>query len=913
MRWLEKFRMRIKMLFRRNQAAQRLDDELRFHIERQTAENIAAGMSPAEARSAALRSFGNPALLRDQAHDTWAWLWLERLLRDLRYAFRQLRKSPGFTIAAVGMLALGLGAPAAMYTVVDRVLLRPLPYDHPNQLVKIQESGTKGPIEWGAPYLDLRQWAENSRAFRQIAFYGSDNLKAVSYLQSNTGVTHITAPMVSANLWDTLGVQPVLGRGFKPGTDWGSASAGDENSIILSDAVWRVAYGSDPHILGKTVQLDGVSHTIIGVMPRGFTFPYAGAAPPLPLIWRPRVIANSEKVRTQNANDLPMYQAVARLAPGVSLSAAQAELSTIQGRIAQQYALPYQREQVSSIVLTRYGDTLVKDDVKKSLFALLCASGVLWLIACVNVAGLMLARASSRQREIAVRGALGASRWQIVRQLLIEGLVLSVLASLAGLALAQFTLQLFAHALVTQFGIHEKLTASLSVLAALVGLTVLTALFSSLWPAVGAARTAIEPALRQGSAQSGSGRVQHRLRAILVVAQIAMSLTLLAACGLLLRTLYTLRHVPLGFRTDHIVVANMTIPAYKYAGRNILTDLYQPLLDRAQHMPGVQSAALMTEVPLGKTFNMIYTFRAEGNSAADVRQREMKSQFRAVSPSMQQVFGFSMARGRFFNAGDTPNTPAVVVVNRAFVKAFTGQDDPGKILGTPLVSYGKNRRATVIGVLDDERQVSLAEQSQPEIEVCLPQITPDSGLYKATEGIAMDLAVRTARSSASIIPDLRQLLRTASPELANSNIATMDQIVEDSYGSQQLATRLLEIFGGCALLLCVTGIYGLLAYLVNQRTRELGLRMALGAERGQIMALVLRQAGWMLVAGSVLGLVLTYFSSLLLRTFLYGVQPHDPWTMAAVTLVLLVCGLASAWLPARRAAAIDPMQALRTE
>jgi predicted permease len=897
------------MLFGRGRAAARLDDELRFHIERQTAENLAAGMSAEEAHYAALRSFGNPALVREQAHATWAWNCPERFLRDLQYAFRQLRKSPGFTIATVAMLALGLGAPAAMYTVVDRVLLRPLPYDHPQQIVKILESGSKGPIEWGAPYLDLRQWADASRSLRQIAFYGSDNLKALSFLENNAGVTQVSAPLVSANLWNTLGVQPVLGRGFKPGTDWASASAEDENSILLSDTVWRAAYGSDPHILGKTVKLDGVSRTIIGVMPRGFTFPYAGTTP---LVWRPSVIGDTEKVRA--AHGMPSYEAVARLAPGVSLTAAQVELGGIQNRVAQQYNLQFQREQVSTIVLERYGDTLVKDNVKKSLLALLGASAVLWLIACVNVAGLMLARASARQREIAVRGALGASRWQIVRQLLTEGLVLSLLASIAGLALALLTLRLFAHALVLQFGVHEKLMPSLSVLAALVALTVLSALFSSLWPAIGAARASLEPALRQGSPQSGAGRVQHRMRAVLVIAEIAMSLTLLAACGLLLRTLYVLRHVPIGFRTDHIVVANMTIPGYKFAGRNILTDLYQPLLERAEHLPGVQGAALMTEVPLGKTFSMIYSFAADGNSAADVRQREIRAQFRAVSPEMQLVFAFRMLRGRFFNATDTPNSPPVVVVNRAFVKAYTGEDsDPEKFIGTPLVNYGKNRKATVIGILDDEHQVSLAQQSQPEIEVCLPQITPDSGLYKATEGVAMDLAVRSERSPSSITPDLRQLLRSASPEFADTNFTTMDQIVEDSYGSQQLATRLLEIFGGCALLLSVSGIYGLLAYLVNQRTRELGLRMALGAQRGQVMALVLRQAGWMLLAGSALGLALTWFSSLLLGMFLYGVRPHDPWTMAAVTLVLLACGLASAWLPARRAASVDLMQALRTE
>jgi predicted permease len=909
MRWLAQVRMKIAMLFGRGKAAGRLDDELQFHIERQIAENVAAGMSAEEARYAALRAFGNVALVRDETHETWAWVWLERFLRDLRYALRQLRKAPGYTCTVIGMLALGLGATAAMYTVVDRVLLRPLPYDHPWQLVKIQESGKKRTVNWGAPYLDLREWAERSHSLKEIGYFSTSGLARVSFLEDNAGATQVDSPQISSNLFATLGVQTALGRGFKAGSDWGSVSAEDAHSLILSDTVWRTAYGSDSKILGRTVKMSGDSYIVVGVMPRGFTFPFGGARP---VVWRPILIGDADKVRAAHA--VTSYEAVARLKLGTSLNAAQAELRGIQPGVAAEYTEPYQRELVSSIELQTYGDSLVKDNVRKSLLALFGASGVLWLIACLNVTSLMLARSAARQREIAVRGALGASRWQIVQQLLAEGLVLSVLGSLLGLALGTLTLQLFAHALTTQFSVHQKMTPSLSVIAALAGLTVLSALFSSLLPAVGAARASIEPALRQGSAQSGAGRGQHRLRAVLVITEIAMSLTLLAGCGLLLRSIYALKHVPLGFRTDHVIVANMTIPAYKFAGRNMTTEFYEPLLERVQHVPGVQSASLMTEVPLGKTFSMIFTFSSDGNSAADVRHRELQSQFRAVSPEMQKVFGFRMLKGRFFNEGDTPGSQPVVVVNRAFEKAWTGEnDDAGKILGTTLLSYGKDRKATVVGVLDDERQVSVAEQSKPEIEACLPQITPDSMFYKSAEGMAMDLAVRTERSPSSVMPELRQLLRNASPELGNSTFTTMDQIVEDSYGSQQLATRLLEIFGGCALLLCVSGIYGLLAYLVNQRTRELGLRMALGAQRGQVMGLVLRQAGWMLVVGSAVGLVLAYFSSLLLGMFLYGVKPHDPWTMAAVTVVLLGCGLASAWLPARRAAAVDLMQALRTE
>jgi predicted permease len=672
--------------------------------------------------------------------------------------------------------------------------------------------------------------------------------------------------------------------------------------MILSDTVWRTVYGSDSNILGKAIKLNGESYTVVGVMPRGFTFPFGGANP---VVWTPIVLADA---------DAGTYAAIARLKSEVTLESAEAELKEIQAEVSKAYTDPYKREEVTSIQVQRYGDSLVGRDVSNGLLALFGAAVVLWLIACVNVTSLLLARSTARQREIAVRGALGASRGQIVLQLLIEGLVLSGIASLLGLGLAVLTVRLFEHALTTQFNIHATLTPNASVILILLGLTLVSALLASIWPAIGAARASIEPSLRQGSAQGGTGRAQHRTRALLVVSEIAMSLTLLVGCGLLLRTIYVLRHVPLGFRTDHVIVANMTIPSFKFAGRDIRTELYQPLLERVQHLPGVQSASLMTEVPLGKTFQMVFTFAVEGNAAADIRQRDLSAQFRAVGPEMQRVFGFRMAEGRFFNEQDTTSSQPVVVVNRAFVKGFLGDDpDPKKILGESLIGYGKDRRAVVVGVLDDERQVSIAEQSQPEIEVCIPQITPDSSFYKSAEGLAMDLAVRTERSPSSVVPELRRLMEDASPELATSNFTTMDQVVEDSYGSQQLAARLLQMFGGCALLLCVAGVYGLLAYLVTQRTRELGLRIALGAQRSDVMWLVLRQATWMLLVGSGIGLVLAYLSSVLLKTFLYGVKPNDPWTMGVVTLLLTGGGLAAAYLPARRAAGVDPMQALRTE
>jgi predicted permease len=882
-----------------------LDEEIQAHLQMDIQSRQDRGDSSEQARAAAMREFGNVALIEDVTRETWGWVRLERLGQDLKYAFRQLRKSPVFTFTVIATFTLGLGATAAMFTVVDHVLLRPLPYQDSRQLVTINESGKKG-VTGGTPFLDLRQWHQRSRTLEEIAFYIPTN--HVSFLDGNTASTHVNVPQISANLFAVLGVHPAVGRGFEGQPD-GSVIAGEAHNIILSDPVWRTTYGGDPGILGKAIKLNGESYIIVGVMPRGFTFPFGDANPQ---VWLPRVIGDKDAVRA--ANTTPNHGVIARLKPGISLDTAESELKVIQSDVAREYTDPYDRDRVTSIKLQRYEDTLVGSDLRKALLALFAASGVLWLIACVNATSLMLARAAARQREVAVRSALGASRWRIVQQLAVEGLVLSAIASVLGLGLATLMLKLFEHSLTQQFHIHEKMNANLTVIGLLIALTIASALLSSIWPALVAASASIEPALRQGGPQSSGGTVQYRTRASLVVLQIAMSLILLVGCGLLLRTIYALRHVPLGFRTDHIIVANMTIPAYRFSGQNMTTELYQPLVDRANRIPGVQSASLMTAVPLGTTFKMQFTFSAQGNSAADIRRRDMVSQFRAVGPEMQRVFGFRMLKGRFFNESDTASSQAVVVVNREFAKQYLGTDQSlEKILGESLLHLTKDRNTLIIGILDDERQVSIDKQSQPELQICIPQITPDTLAYQSVEGLSMDLAVRTDRSPSSIIPELRDLMRQASPELSDSTFTTMDQVVEDSYGSQQLAARLLLVFGGSAHLVCITGIYGLLAYLVAHRTKELGLRIALGAQRGHVMRLVLRQAGWMLVVGSTLGLVLAYMTSLLLRTFLYDVTAHDPWTMAAVTALLVAGGLAASYIPARRAAMVDPMEALRTE
>jgi predicted permease len=885
-----------------------LSEELRAHLRMAMADRMECGESEEEARRNAVRELGNIPLIEDVTREMWGGVWLERVLQDVRYALRQLRRAPGFAVTMVVTLALGLGAAVAMYTVVDRVLLRPLPYRDAGSLVQISEIGKDGTQGWGNMFLDIAEWQSRSHRLQSIAFWNGNGAPGgLSYLEGKDGSIEVAETTASANLFSTLGVHAEMGRTFLEGES-GSARPEDAHTILLSDAIWRNAFGADPQILGRTVKVSGEAYTVIGVMPRGFAFPFGQAHS---MVWVPIVPSREDRVRADHGT--PVYEVIARLAPGASLTAAGDELQEIQRDVAAQYTDLTYREHIRFIHVARYEDTLVDDSVRKALLALGGAAALLWLIACVNVTSLLLARATARQREIAVRGALGASRGRIVQQLLIEGLMLSGAAALVGIALAIVTLRGFEHGLETQFGIYTMLSPNLHVLGVLLLLTVISALTSSAWPALTAARAPIEPSLRQGTAQSGMGRKQHRLRAALVVAEIAMSLTPLVACGLLLRTIYTLRHVPLGFRTDHIVVASMTIPNFRYAGRDLYKDLYAPLLERVQHLPGVESAALMTDVPMGKNFRLGLSFNGDGKTAADIRHSKIQAQARAVTPEMQQVFQFRMVRGRFFNKADTAASLPVVVVNREFVRQYKGEDsDPGKFLGTPLIGFKDKRQAVVVGVLDDERQDGVAEPSGPEIELCMPQITPGSTFYGVTS-IGMSLAVRTRRNPAAVIPELRDVMRQASPKLANSTFTTMEQVVEDSYGSQQLTARLLEIFGGTALVLCIAGIYGLLAYLVTQRTRELGIRIALGAQRTRLMAMVLRQAGGMLMAGLAAGLLLAYATSRLVSTLLYGVKPHDPWTMTAVALILLMGGLAAACIPARRAAGVDPMVALRSE
>lgn len=800
-------------------------------------------------------------------------------------------------MVAIGTLALGIGAAAAMFTVVDRALLRGAPFGEANRLVQIRLGDPTGKDIRDAPWLDIEEWSNRSRSFEQIALTGT--MSGRNFLEGSAASVQIDGITASANLLDVLRTAPMLGHGFVP--EPVSSSAGkNSGTALLSYPVWETAFGGDAAVVGKVARINGEPYTVIGVMPRGFFYPKRSQQ--LAQVWVPLQLGASDLSRDSSAS----YQAVARLGNGATIQSAQAEMFAIQKSIAPEYKDADSRKLHAQAIVMRYADTLVDADVKRALWALLAASGVLWLIAAVNVANLLLARGTARQRETAVRGALGASRRRVMQQLVLEGLVISSTAALLGVCLADAGIRVAKSAAPRSLGLDLTTHIDIAILAALGALTLLSVLVSAAWPALIAVRAPIEPALKQGGLRAGTGRRQHLLRGALVSIEIAMSLTLLVACGLLLRTIYTLRRVPLGYRTDHIVVANLNIPSFRFKGENIVQSLYMPMLGRVQHLHGVQAAGLMSEVPLGDTFHVTLSLLMNGGPVI----AEMK----AVTPGIQRVFGFKMLAGRFYNDQDKPNTAPVVVVNPAFARLWApNKQDPSSLIGVGMWSVRKDApTAHIIGVLDNERQKAIAEPSQPEVEFCLCQVSPDTKNYGPAT-MAMDLVLRTDRSTAEIVPELRDILRSASPELGGARISTMDQIVEDSYGSQRLAAHLLEIFGGSALLLCIAGLYGLLAYVVAQRTRELGVRIALGASRGALVWMVLRQAGAMLVIGVTAGAVLALGMRKLVSGFLYGVNAHDAWTLTGSALLLLACGMLAAYLPARRAAGIDPMEALRAE
>jgi predicted permease len=815
---------------------------------------------------------------------------LEDLLRDTRLALRQLRKSPLFALTAVLTLALGIGTATAMFVVVYGVLLQPLPFPNAQQLY--QPIGLD-PREKGEEYISfhynaIKQWQEATGKSEQIAF--SAEIQKV--LDTPSGAQQVGNVESSINLLSTLGAQPLLGRNFRPE----EVEEGKSHVVLLNYSLWNQAFSADRDILGKTVPLDGVPYTVIGVMPLHFRFPvYENHAE----VWTP--LERNRLLSASASNPYDSYDPIIRVAPGASPLSVQDELSRVQARTAQM-AKP--GDETTYIRLKSLRESLV-GNIRPALTALEIAVVLVWFIACCNVAGLLLARIAARHTEIAVRRALGAGRLRIVRQYLTESLLLSSAGALAGLGLAMVTLRSFRHMLQHALPLSVSLDLNWHILTALVGLSVCTGLAFGVLPAAIAAHSRPGEVLKSGSHSTRSDRSHTRLRNLLLVGEVAVSITLLVAAGLMMRTVRSLQRAPLGFRTDHIVLTNLTIPGYLYKDSDVAIAAWQPLLERVQRLPGVQSAALSTVLPIGHSIEwltLVYqTAWTKGNVSAEVR---------AASPDLLQVLGVRLQAGRFLTAQDSKDSMPIAVVNQAFVQRYLGGRDA---LGQQIRFGRVPSNATIVGVLEDIHQDAIATPTRAEFYLSMAQLQRSSPLYLPMMGRSMQLAVRTRNSPEAMIPELGRIVRKENPHVVIGDVTTMNQTVEDSIGTQRLAAGVIGTFGALALLITVVGLYGLLTYAVTQRTREIGIRMALGADRRQVMRMILWKALLLMGLGIAIGVGLSFWTNRFLQSFLYGVSKNDPRILVFGPAILLLSGIFAALIPARRAASVDPMQALRTE
>ncbi|MGO9305516.1 MAG: ABC transporter permease [Candidatus Korobacteraceae bacterium] len=821
------------------------------------------------------------------------------LLQDLRYAFRQLRKNPGFAAVTVLTLALGIGVNAAMFAVIDAVLLRPLPFPKPDQIVQMTESRPESAAASASALPDIRDWRAQAHSFQDIGWY-TVGIRSVDVPGFSDFIPVVAS---SANLLSMLQVDPVLGRSFSPQDD----QAGHGDVLLINSVAWEKFFGKNPQAVGSSLKLANKLYTVIGVMPAGFEFPNVGDGP---VGWVPLVPAKEYEDR--GSQDLT---AVGRLKNGVTPGAAQAELTGIQTNIAKAYpTLELERR----VRVKTYREVLT-GNVRPALLALQFAVLAVWLIACANVASLLLSRTTGRRREIAIRSAIGADRARLVRQFLTESLVLAFTGAAIGLALAYACVRDLKFYLDLYLPLSHHIHIDARVAAALVGFSVISAVLFGLVPALQAARAPAQEALRDGTPSAGASRRQKHFRDALVVGEIALSLLLLISAGLLLRSLLALRNVPLGFVPHNVVTTAIILPqsgggivgqSGKYAGKDIAQVFYAPLLDRLAHLPGADSAALTTTLPLSPNFQASGSFEVIGRPKDPANK--LNAAIRAVSPSLYPTLGIRLLQGRLFSDADGPQGTAAAVVNQAFVKKyFRGQNPLGQQL--KVGDKGPHAIVTIVGVVEDTHQTAMSDDAQPEINVSYLQLTPNDELTPYILASFTNLALRTHVAPSAVIPSLRTALREFDPDLAVLDVQTLQDVVDTSLGSQTLAVRLLWIFAGSALLISIAGIYGLLAYNVSQRMRDLGIRMALGATRSNVIGLVLRQAVVLLGIGVGIGVITAVSVGSVLRSFLYGVVPYDAWTIASVSVLLLACGLFASYIPARRASRIDPVKALRWE
>lgn len=858
-----------------------LEEEMVFHQEQIEEELRRGGMGAEEAHYAAMRQFGNSTRMKERSTEVVRFR-LETVAQDVRFAARQMGRNPGFALTAVLMLALGIGASTAIFGFVDAALVRPLPYGQPNRLVDVAESEAVFPRSNLSRY-DYEDWTRMNRTLASLDVYEGTGF----LLRLGSVAEPVPATRVSAGFFHTLGVQPILGRDFRPGED----QPGGAKIVMLPYGTWKARFGGRPDVIGQQVSLSGDEYTIVGVLPRSFSFAPRGNAD----FWVPLL----DRTGCEQRRSCHNLFGVGRLKEGVTIAAARADLKNVAAQLAKQYPGSNRGQGASVRSLTE----LIVGQVRPILLTLLAGAGLLLLIACVNVASLLLVRAEKRRREVAVRSALGATPTRLVRQFVTEALLLAAGGCASGLAVAVGLMMLLTR-------IVPKAVAAGMPFLNIVGLHAHTVVFAAGVTVLAAALLAAIPVLRmqlqdlhEGLAEAGrgsAGRLWHKLGANLIVVELAVAVVLLAGAGLLGKSLYRLLHVPLGFDSTHLATASVmeTNPAGTKPDQ--LWGLYRRIEQQVGALPGVTAVGISSDLPIQCNCDTDWIripgkpFHGEHNDVLD----------RDVTPNYPSTLGVQLLEGRMFTGADDARHPNVTIINETLArKYFPGEDPIGKQIGDGGLTPSSMR--TIVGVIADFREGALDDAIWPA------EYFP---IYRNADSNIVVVA-RTRSDAGALLPEMVKTLRAISPTLGVYGEITMEQQASASTTAMmhRFSTWLVAGFAAMALLLCVVGLYGVVAYSVSQRTREIGIRMAMGAERAAVHRLILREAGVLTAFGIGGGLGCAVAAATLMKSLLFGVQAWDAPTLAAVAAVLGISALVASFLPARRAAGVNPVEALRAE
>jgi predicted permease len=882
---------RLNALVRGGDLDRGLHSEVRFHIDMETEKNIRLGMRPDEARLKALRSFGPMEKHKEETRDARGISWLETLIADLRYGARALLKHPGYALLAVLTLGLGIGANTAIFSVINGVLLKPLPYEHGDRLVVLQQSAPlSGRRNAGVAIAEYFDYRERADVFDGLVEYHQMNFDLINRGEPD----RVDTGVVSANFFDLLGIKPILGRTFVASDD----VPGAEAVLVLSHTYWRTKFGSDPNIIGQVFEMNDRPHRVIGVLPNVPHYPQENDVY-MPVLACPfRAAAEGNIARNRRA--FAALSVFGRLKPGVSPQQAASAVGAICHTFTQDknFAAVYRPEQSGFQSTTVAVRDALTSGAREMLLILLGITGMVLLIACANVANLTLARMLGRDRELAMRAALGAGRSRLVRQLLTESTLLAVAGGVIGMLFAWVTVGMltrFVGRFTTRTG---EIEIDFMVLVFTLGVSIVTGVLFGTLPALGS-RVDLVNALKQGGSQAGHSSGRKKLQGALIIAQVAVSVVLLVGAGLLLASFYRLQNVETGYRTQGVLAAQVYGNFSRYPDVKSLRALYLPMIERLQSQAGVVSVAVTNAVPLGGGAPGTVRFDIEGR-VTDDPERRPTTDTNVASPRYFETLGIPLLSGRVFTDLDSEESPPVIVINKSMAKFWEGGDPVGSKISTDRGEHW----FTVVGVVGDVRQYGLAQDIIAQLYIPLTQ-TP--------QGFAGQVLVRTAGDPLSFSNVLRTTVHAIDANLPVEEIHTLDDLRSEALAAPRLTATLLAVFAGLALLVTLAGIGGVIATSVTQRTKEFGLRMALGASRDSVLTMVVRQGLWFVLIGLALGVVGALAAGRILNAYLYQTAPRDPMIFAGVAALFVLSGVIACLIPARRATTVDPLIALRAE